>query len=140
MHTRILRIASHHAPKAGAVCGSSARTDMCGGELPSLPRDSIGPELPGNAGGARIHRLGPDPPDMGVLRYSLDGVQRQKRAHASQQRQLRSGSTLLKRFIFRLSTWLGFRVDNYLHHIHVRLAPLGQRTQFRHTVNLSLIR
>ena len=30
-HTRILRIASRHAPKAGAVCGSSARTDLCGG-------------------------------------------------------------------------------------------------------------
>ena len=31
MHTRILRIAWRHVPKAGAVCGSSARTELCGG-------------------------------------------------------------------------------------------------------------
>ena len=38
MHTRILRIASRHAPKAGAVCGSSARTDLCGGwQVTAIP-------------------------------------------------------------------------------------------------------
>lgn len=31
MHIRTLRIASRHIPEAGAVCGSSARTDLCGG-------------------------------------------------------------------------------------------------------------
>jgi hypothetical protein len=38
MHTRILRFASRHAPKAGAVCGSSARTDLCGGwQVTAIP-------------------------------------------------------------------------------------------------------
>lgn len=31
MHILTLRIASRHIPEAGAVCGSSARTDLCGG-------------------------------------------------------------------------------------------------------------
>ena len=31
MHILTLRIASRHIPEAGAVCGSSARTDRCGG-------------------------------------------------------------------------------------------------------------
>jgi len=30
LHILILRIASRHVPEAGAVCGSSARTDLCG--------------------------------------------------------------------------------------------------------------
>ena len=38
MHTRILRIASRHAPEAGAVCGNSARTDLCGGwQVTAIP-------------------------------------------------------------------------------------------------------
>ncbi|MNC47058.1 hypothetical protein D3C75_961020 [compost metagenome] len=37
MHTRILRIASRHAPNAGAVCGSSARTDLCEGQVTAIP-------------------------------------------------------------------------------------------------------
>ncbi|TFB37141.1 pentapeptide repeat-containing protein [Pseudomonas sp. F01002] len=38
MHTRILRIVSRHAPEAGAVCGSSARTDLCGGwQVTAIP-------------------------------------------------------------------------------------------------------
>ncbi|WP_405046187.1 reverse transcriptase domain-containing protein [Pseudomonas serbiensis] len=32
MHILTLRIASRHVPKAGAVYGSSARTDLCGGD------------------------------------------------------------------------------------------------------------
>ena len=31
MHILIRRNASRHEPEAGAVCGSSARTDLCGG-------------------------------------------------------------------------------------------------------------
>lgn len=31
MHIRTLRTASRHISEAGAVCGSSARTDLCGG-------------------------------------------------------------------------------------------------------------
>lgn len=31
MHTRTLRIASRHVPEAGAVCGSFAPTELCGG-------------------------------------------------------------------------------------------------------------
>lgn len=31
MHILTLRIVSRHPPEAGAVCGSSARTDLCGG-------------------------------------------------------------------------------------------------------------
>ena len=33
MHILIPRIASRHIPEAGAVCGSSARTDLCEGRL-----------------------------------------------------------------------------------------------------------
>lgn len=31
MHILIPRVASRHIPEAEAVCGSSARTDLCGG-------------------------------------------------------------------------------------------------------------
>ena len=31
MHILTLRIASRHKPEAGAVCGSFARTNLCGG-------------------------------------------------------------------------------------------------------------
>ncbi|RYZ37332.1 MAG: hypothetical protein EOP49_31800 [Sphingobacteriales bacterium] len=38
MHTHTLRIASRHVPEAGAVCGSSARTDLCGGwQVTAIP-------------------------------------------------------------------------------------------------------
>ncbi|MQQ34691.1 hypothetical protein GE543_10135 [Pseudomonas sp. SZ57] len=38
MHIRTLRIASRHLPEAGAVCGSSARTDLCGGwQVTAIP-------------------------------------------------------------------------------------------------------
>ncbi|MGV8864996.1 MAG: hypothetical protein ACOH2T_28065 [Pseudomonas sp.] len=38
MHIRILRIASRHIPEAGAVCGSSARTDLSGGwQVTAIP-------------------------------------------------------------------------------------------------------
>ena len=33
MHTVTLRIASRHIPEVGAVCGTSARTDLHGGEV-----------------------------------------------------------------------------------------------------------
>jgi len=38
MHILTLRIASRHTPEAGAVCGSSARTDLCGGwQVTAIP-------------------------------------------------------------------------------------------------------
>jgi hypothetical protein len=41
MHILTLRIASRHIPEAGAVCGSSAHTDLCGGRrvtaVPTAP-------------------------------------------------------------------------------------------------------
>ncbi|NVL61131.1 hypothetical protein E0I00_19460 [Pseudomonas syringae pv. actinidiae] len=38
MHTHTLRTASRHIPEAGAVCGSSARTDLCGGwQVTAIP-------------------------------------------------------------------------------------------------------
>ena len=44
MHTRILRIASRHAPEAGTVCGSSARTDLCGGwQVTAIPTATVDP-------------------------------------------------------------------------------------------------
>ena len=44
MHILILRVASRYVPKAGAVCGSSACTDMRGDgrQLPPLPRAFVG--------------------------------------------------------------------------------------------------
>ena len=44
MHILTLRIASRHVPKAGAVCGSSARTDLCGGrQVTAVPTATITP-------------------------------------------------------------------------------------------------
>jgi hypothetical protein len=38
MHILTLRIASRHVLKAGAVCGSSARRDLCGGwQVTAIP-------------------------------------------------------------------------------------------------------
>ena len=42
MHILTLRIASRHIPEAGAVCGSSARTDLCGGrQVTAVPTATI---------------------------------------------------------------------------------------------------
>ena len=42
MHILTLMITSRHIPEAGVVCGSSARTDLCGGwqvtAIPTAPR------------------------------------------------------------------------------------------------------
>lgn len=44
MHNLTLKIVSHYIPEAGAVCGSSARTDLCGGQVTATPTatDSLG--------------------------------------------------------------------------------------------------
>ena len=44
MHILTLRIASRHTPEAeaGAVCGSSARTDLCGGrQVTAVPTATL---------------------------------------------------------------------------------------------------
>ena len=42
MHILIPRIASRHIPEAGAVCGSSARTDLCGGrQVTAVPTATV---------------------------------------------------------------------------------------------------
>jgi hypothetical protein len=42
MHILTLRIASRHIPEAGAVCGSSARTDLCGGrQVTAVPTATV---------------------------------------------------------------------------------------------------
>ncbi|SPO55798.1 protein of unknown function [Pseudomonas sp. JV551A1] len=44
MHTLTLRIASRHIPEAGAVCGSPARTDLCGGrQVTAVPTATTEP-------------------------------------------------------------------------------------------------
>ena len=42
MHILTLRIASRYIPEAGAVCGSSARTDLCGGrQVTAVPTATV---------------------------------------------------------------------------------------------------
>ncbi|TGB16643.1 hypothetical protein E5D53_31275 [Pseudomonas aeruginosa] len=42
LHIPIRRNASRHEPEAGAVCGSSARTDLCGGwQVTAIPTATV---------------------------------------------------------------------------------------------------